>query len=1479
MKRTFTLITFLLLAKFSFSLNYYWIGGTGNWSDISHWATTSGGPLTHPRVPSVNDNVYFDAGSGFTAGSRTVTVNVTATCDSMTWNGALNLPVFTIASSLQVNGSLAFQAGMTVVGSGGITFISTRAAESITTKNINVGNASGMAFNGTATWTLLDSLKLTSGSNADLTFTNGGLNFNGQYLSMRRFVGAGGNATRTLNIANSTIVIRYAGSVAVTAWTYTAGATMTAANSTGSRILLIGDIAPRFDAKAADSYYNVEFPATEASALITGATYHKLSFAGNANMGATAGPAFTIDSLLFSPRKVYRFPSASTTTINTYWAGKAEACSGMIELYSSTVGNQATINMGPAAIADVLNARIQDLNITGPNAPYTAASSIDAGNNTGWTFTAPVAHTYYWVGGAGNWNDPLHWANTSGGTAGTGCVPTLADNTIFDGGSGFTPGLNTVVVDGSAFSDSMTWSGSVTPPIFTITNPIQINGSLLLQAGMTINGDGSIKFTSARPGESITTNNVNVGNTTGMSFSGTGSWTLQDSLKLTGTDGNIEFLNGGLNFNGQYVNVNRFASADVVNQTRSLNITNSIIDVRYNLGSPAAWIYAGGVPLTALNSAGSLIRLSGAAPVFTTEAGDTYYNVEFTSSTGNAEISRAFYHKIFFASNARLIAVSGVGLTVDSLLFTPNKIYRFPTNTPTTINVYWAGKSSGCSGQIELYSLTNGLRATINMAPGAIADVANARIQDLGITGTAAPYTAANSIDLGNNAGWTFTAAPAHTWYWVGGGANGGNWNDSTHWASTSGGVGGTGCVPTSVDKVIFDVNSGFVPGSDSVIVGSDAFCDSMTWIGSATLPKLLVNAFLQVNGSFTLQPGMRVIGSSIILFNSSRTGESITTNNVNLEMFAGNIVQAGISFTGTGGWILQDSLKLSASRCMIGFTNGSLNFNGQYVRAYAFNSTTTGGTRTLNIANSLIDISSSGNASRWVYSGGVPLTAANTANSLIRITQPANNVLMQVKSGDIYNDVEFAGNVTVINGIYNKATFLRNGSMGGSTATAITADTLVFTAGNTYTLTSGSTTTVNEALYASGNPCFILFLQSSVAGASASLCVNAGPTNVDFVSVRDITASCLPLNALGHSINGGNNVNWTFAPATTDPILGLGKDTTLSACNPTPFPYSITTNGFFPTPTTTYLWNDASTGSTLVVNDTGFYSVTVNYGVSCIVRDTIHLQMNPLPELRPNALVDCRAGTVTLAPVTPITNAVYRLDAVVPVGLIPTPQEQSSNVFTLPGTTEGTFSIIDTSGCATQQHYVYLCINPLPVVIEWIKGTGRDCNAVVEMKVGIEEQITLYELQQSINGVDFVAVDTVLPAGAGSLYQFNAAQVSARAFYRVRIVNVDGSVEFSMIISISLDCNAGKNFMQVYPNPVSNNMPAYLRINSTTAKNATVIITDFNGRTVTKLAVIINRGLTEIRLPYHRLGSGIYSVKVVSENWNSESLKLIITR
>lgn len=112
----FFFLTVFLTGTFlsAHALDYYWVGGTGMWSDHNnHWATSSGGNVFHDQVPQSMDNVYFDANS-FPAGG-TVTIDPTIIyCMDMDWTGATGTPVFEGPSDKQVwiYGSLRLIGGM-----------------------------------------------------------------------------------------------------------------------------------------------------------------------------------------------------------------------------------------------------------------------------------------------------------------------------------------------------------------------------------------------------------------------------------------------------------------------------------------------------------------------------------------------------------------------------------------------------------------------------------------------------------------------------------------------------------------------------------------------------------------------------------------------------------------------------------------------------------------------------------------------------------------------------------------------------------------------------------------------------------------------------------------------------------------------------------------------------------------------------------------------------------------------------------------------------------------------------------------------------------------------------------------------------------------------------------------------------------------------------------------------------------------------
>ncbi len=167
-----------------YALDYYWVGGSGNWSDHNnHWATTSGGNVFHDQVPTSMDNVFFDANS-FPMGG-TVTIDPTIIyCMNMTWTGAGNMPTFFCPNDKQVwiYGSLALIPGMVWDVQGQVYFRAFEMGKTILTAGQVFKNH--VYFDGSGgEWTLLDEFS----TNQYLQIRSGTLRTNDQTVNVLHF--------------------------------------------------------------------------------------------------------------------------------------------------------------------------------------------------------------------------------------------------------------------------------------------------------------------------------------------------------------------------------------------------------------------------------------------------------------------------------------------------------------------------------------------------------------------------------------------------------------------------------------------------------------------------------------------------------------------------------------------------------------------------------------------------------------------------------------------------------------------------------------------------------------------------------------------------------------------------------------------------------------------------------------------------------------------------------------------------------------------------------------------------------------------------------------------------------------------------------------------------------------------------------------------------------------------------------------------
>ncbi len=165
----------------------YWVaGGTGNYNSTTNWSVTSGG-ASGASVPSVSDNVFFDASSGV----GTATINVASFCANLNLTGFAGTLAFT--NNLSTTGTVNLGSGTyTVSGTAALRF---QTATTITSNGSSWGGNIIFASNGT--FTLADNLTVLG----NLTFENFSPTINGNTLNI------GGNLTYSSasNISGTTL--------------------------------------------------------------------------------------------------------------------------------------------------------------------------------------------------------------------------------------------------------------------------------------------------------------------------------------------------------------------------------------------------------------------------------------------------------------------------------------------------------------------------------------------------------------------------------------------------------------------------------------------------------------------------------------------------------------------------------------------------------------------------------------------------------------------------------------------------------------------------------------------------------------------------------------------------------------------------------------------------------------------------------------------------------------------------------------------------------------------------------------------------------------------------------------------------------------------------------------------------------------------------------------------------------------------------
>lgn len=302
-------LSFFITFSLSAQEDYYWIGGTGIWADLTNWKTASGS--TPSEVPDAADNVIFNE-SSFLGPNDTVWIfTKNPQCKNMIWEN-LDMPVAMAGGAdstiLSIYASLTFHPEMTNAYEGKIHFLSSNNGNTITTEGNQFLNS--VFFDGIGEWILMDTLKVFDTTdwvqriwdpdaenvqpNPEIYLQKGSLNTNGQTIIAEGFSASKPNI-RHLTIENSDIFIVGGWSVNATGLEF---------DSDGSLITCRGEIANSNGDGENLVYHNALMmaPLAGLSASNIMAEFNFVHFLGSCVIDGSntegAEGSFTIDTLI-----------------------------------------------------------------------------------------------------------------------------------------------------------------------------------------------------------------------------------------------------------------------------------------------------------------------------------------------------------------------------------------------------------------------------------------------------------------------------------------------------------------------------------------------------------------------------------------------------------------------------------------------------------------------------------------------------------------------------------------------------------------------------------------------------------------------------------------------------------------------------------------------------------------------------------------------------------------------------------------------------------------------------------------------------------------------------------------------------------------------------------------------------------------------------------------------------------------------------
>jgi hypothetical protein len=146
------------------------------------------------------------------------------------------------------------------------------------------------------------------------------------------------------------------------------------------------------------------------------------------------------------------------------------------------------------------------------------------------------------------------------------------------------------------------------------------------------------------------------------------------------------------------------------------------------------------------------------------------------------------------------------------------------------------------------------------------------------------------------------------------------------------------------------------------------------------------------------------------------------------------------------------------------------------------------------------------------------------------------------------------------------------------------------------------------------------------------------------------------------------------------------------------------------------------------------------------------------------------------------------------------------------------------------------------------------------------EEQMSHFVLERSADGISYSPLTTLATKGnyaATTTYNFTDANpLSPVGYYRLKMVDLDGSFTHSAIRSVSFGSGMASGSISCFPNPTTDHLT--VRINNVTAAQYRYTLTGLNGMVQQTNTVALARGTQQVTLSLKKnMAPGVYMLQL----------------